>query len=203
LGATLLLAHEPILQAIGDHLVVQDALQPADVIHIIAGADYRAEYAIRLYQEGYGKRLFFTGGWCPEIQGEHGEWGRALALARGVPAGAIVTDDTDVTSTYAEVLRLRAYIAQSPEPIRSVIVVSDPFHMRRVQWTCWRVLGPGIRVQMAPVPFELTPYQRRWWADPASRQYVGEEYLKAVYYIARYQLAFGRLKEWLASLDRE
>jgi len=183
--------------------VVQDALQPADVIHIIAGADYRAEYAIRLYQEGYGKRLFFTGGWCPEIQGEHGELGRALALERGVPAGAIVTDDTEVTSTYAEVLRLQAYIAQSPEPIRSVIVVSDPFHMRRVQWTCWRVLGPGVRVQMAPVPFELTPYRRRWWADPASRQYVRDEYLKTWYYIARHQLAFGRLKEWLASFDRE
>ncbi len=203
LGATLFLAHEPILLAIGDYLVVQDALQPADLIHVIAGHDSRTDHAIRLYQEGYGKRLFFTGGWCSEIQGDHGERGRARALERGVPEEAIVADSTPVTSTYAEVLRLQACIAASPEPVRSVIVVSDPFHMRRVQWTCRRVLGPELHVQMAPVPFELTLYQRRWWADPASRRYVWHEYEKLAYYYARYGLGWRPLSDWLASLDRE
>ena len=37
LGATLLLIHEPVLLAVGDFLVIQNELQPADVIHIISG----------------------------------------------------------------------------------------------------------------------------------------------------------------------
>lgn len=203
LSAALLLAHEPLLLAIGDYLVVQDALQPADLIHVIAGHDGRTDHAIRLYLQGYGKRLFFTGGWCPAIQGEHGERGRAHALEQGVPAGAIATDDTAVTSTYAEVLRLQAYIAASPEPVRSVIVVSDPFHMRRVQWACRQVLGPAVRAQMAPIPFELTSYRRRWWADASSRRYVWREYGKLAYYYARYGLGWRPLSDWLASFDWE
>ena len=56
---------------------------------------------------------------------------------------------------------------------------------------------------MAPVPFEQTPYQQQWWKDERSKRYVKEEYQKFVYYIARYQLSWGPLKEWLASLDKE
>jgi hypothetical protein len=56
-------------------------------------------------------------------------------------------------------------------------------------------------VQMAPVPFGQTPYQRRWWADTVSQQYVRNEYVKLAYYLARYQLSWGPVREWLASLD--
>ena len=203
LGVGLFLDRESMLQAIGDFLVVRDELQPAEVIHVIAGPDYRTDYAIRLYQQGNGERIFFTGGWCRIHQYNHGERGRALALAEGVPPQAIATDESPVTSTYSEVVRLKEFMASSPEPIRSVIVVSDPYHMRRA-WLAYRwVLGKGINLQMAPVPFGLTPYQRRWWTDEASRQYVWDEYRKVVYYVARYQLAWGPLKEWLVSFDRE
>jgi hypothetical protein len=54
---------------------------------------------------------------------------------------------------------------------------------------------------MAPVPFEMSPYQRRWWTDAASHRYVKDEYQKLAYYVARYQLSWGPLKEWLASFD--
>ena len=62
LGATLFLTHERIFLAVGDFLVVRDKLEPADIIHVIAGEDYRTDYAIHLYQQGYGRLLFFTGG---------------------------------------------------------------------------------------------------------------------------------------------
>jgi uncharacterized SAM-binding protein YcdF (DUF218 family) len=84
-----------------------------------------------------------------------------------------------------------------------VTVVSDPFHMRRARWTYRHVLGNEISLQMAPVPFELTPYPRRWWTDEASRKYVKDEYLKMAYYYLRYQLGWGPLQNWLVSLDRD
>jgi uncharacterized SAM-binding protein YcdF (DUF218 family) len=202
LGVSLFLFREPIALAVGDFLVIRDDLQPADVIHVIAGEDYRTDYAIQLYKQGYGKQIFFTGGWCTFHNLYHGEHGRELALQQGVPPEAIAIDDSFVTSTYSETVRLKEFIAQSQAPIRSVIVVSDAYHMRRARWTSRRLLGDEIQVQMAPVPFEMSPYQRRWWTDEASRAYVKEEYLKMFYYYARYRLSLGPMRQWLASLDR-
>lgn len=203
LVAILYLTREPILLAIGDYLVVQDELQTADVIHVISGPDERTDYAIQLYQQGYARHIFFTGGWCTFHNYYHGQHGQQRALEQGVPPEAIAFDDSEVTSTYAEVVRLREFIAHSQTPLRSVIVVSDPYHMRRARWTYRHLLGDRASVQMAPVPFEMLPYQRRWWTDEASRQYVKNEYLKIVYYYARYQFGVELVQKWLASFDRE
>lgn len=200
---SLILYRDQILLIVGNNLVVQDNLSPTDVIHVIAGEDYRALYAIHLYKQGYAKSLFFTGGWCNIHQYYNGQHGKELALALGVPEDAISFDDSPVTSTYAEAELLAAFIGSNPESIQSVTVVSDPYHMRRARWTYRRVLGNGIDILMAPVPFEETPYKQVWWLDRISQNYVREEYTKLLYYIVRYELSWGPIKEWLASLDRE
>ena len=200
---TLFLLREPILQGIGDFLIIEDELHPADVIHVIAGADYRTDHAIQLYRQGLGKQILFTGGRCTCNNYYYGQHDRDLALEQGVPPEAIAIDDTTVTSTYSEVVRLKEFIARSPTPIHSVIVVSDPFHMRRSQWTYRKVLGEGIEILMAPVPFEQTPYQRRWWTDITSQRYVVDEYKKSLYYLLRYQFSQGWVQDWLASFDED
>jgi uncharacterized SAM-binding protein YcdF (DUF218 family) len=146
--------------------------------------------------------LFFTGGWCEIHHNRHGEYGKARSLAQGVSMNAIAIDDSKVTSTYMEAEKLKSWMAHSLTPIHSVIVVSDPFHMRRARWTYRKVLGHNIEVQMAPVPFERTSYRRHWWTDQASRRFVQDEYKKLVYYFLRYQISSGKLKDWLASMDR-
>lgn len=201
LGSSIFLNYKKLLLAVGNTLIVQDELQPADVIHVIAGHDYRTEYAIQLFNQGLGKTVFFTGGWCTEHLYYHGQHARSLALAAGIPQTAIVADDTAVKSTYEEVERLKVWIDQNPSPIRSVLVISDPFHMLRARWTYQQILGEKVKIEMAPVPFALTPYRQEWWTDDLSRGYVRDEYEKLVYYIIRYKLAWGPFKDWLASLD--
>ena len=191
------------LLSLGDFLILRDDLLSADVIHVIAGEDYRTDYAIQLYKQGYGDMLFYTGGWYEKYHYSHGKHAEERSLAQGVPSNAIAYDDSSVLSTYMEAERLKEWIAHNPTPIRSVIIVSDPFHMRRARWAYKKVLGDRIKVQMAPVPFESTPYRRRWWADWESRKYVREEYEKFVYYILRYQISTGKFRAWLASMDRE
>ena len=195
--------HEPMLSAVGDFLVVQDQLQPADVIHVISGPDERADYAIDLFQQGLARQVFFTGGWCPNIQGNHAKRGQERAVAQGIQPQAIAIDGSEVTSTYAEAERLKAFIGESPVPIESVIVVSDPFHMRRAQWTYRQVLGDGVKLQMAPVRFGVSRNVRRWWTDSGSRQMVKDEYVKLVYYSLRYGLDWEPLTKRLAALDRD
>jgi uncharacterized SAM-binding protein YcdF (DUF218 family) len=183
---TLFLTGEQILLAIGNFLVIEDDLQPADVIHVIAGDNYRTDYAIRLFKQGYSKQIFFTGGWCHRHNFYHGKHGKERAIKQGIPIAAVSIDDSEVKSTYSEVVRLKEYIAQSQTPIRSVIVVSDPYHMRRARWTYKKVLDGKTNIQMAPVPFDSLPYQRQWWSDEKSRHYVKNEYLKSFYYYFRY-----------------
>ena len=57
----IILFREQWLMAIGNFLIVQDQLHSGDVIHVIAGNDYRTDYAIQLYKQGYAKTIFFTG----------------------------------------------------------------------------------------------------------------------------------------------
>ena len=201
-GLVLFLIREQWLSSFGNFLIIRDELKPADVIHVIAGEDYRTDYAIQLYKRGLGKTLFFTGGWCTFHNYHHGKHGEERALAQGIPASAIAYDDSSVSSTYSEVQKLREWTEQRPSPVRSVIVVSDPFHMRRARWTYKKVLGDRIETRMAPVPMELTPHRLRWWTDPLSRRYVRAEYEKLIYYILRYQVSRGKLRAWLAAKDR-
>ena len=203
LSIILVLLRERWLMPVADFLVVQDTLRPADVIHTIAGEDYRTDYAIKLYQQGYGKTLFFTGGWCNFHHYDHGKHAQERSFAQGVPLDAIAFDGSKVMSTYMEAERLKEWVERSSAPVRSIIVVSDPFHMRRARWTYRKVFGDQIQLQMAPVPFELTPYQRTWWKDQGSRQNVRDEYSKLIYYLFRYHYSWGFFRDWLASLDTQ
>jgi uncharacterized SAM-binding protein YcdF (DUF218 family) len=196
------LNRERILLAVGDFLVVQDKFEPADIIHVIAGPDHRTDYGIQLYKKDYAKRIFFTGGWCPFHNVYHGEHGKERALEQGIPLEAIAINDSQVRSTYDEVIKLKEFMTQAKVPIHSVIVISDPHHMRRARWTYRQVLGNNIRITMAPVPFGLSPYKRNWWKDRASKRMVKDEYVKFGYYLVRYQLSWGPLKDWLSTLDR-
>jgi uncharacterized SAM-binding protein YcdF (DUF218 family) len=199
----LVISRRTILSTIGNYLVIRDPLQPADIIHVIAGKDARTEYAIRLYQQGYGKKLFFTGGWCVEFSHYHGAASREMAMEAGIASSAIAIDDSTVKSTYDEVLLLKKYIDNSPTPIHSVMVVSDPYHMRRAKWTYQKILGKDIHLIMAPVPFGETYQVEEWWKDPQTTKDVIDEYVKGVYYWLRYQVAWKPLSDWLATLDRE
>jgi uncharacterized SAM-binding protein YcdF (DUF218 family) len=202
LSMTVYWFHESILLAIGDFLIIQDDLQPADVIHVISGPDQRADYGIYLMKQGLGKMIFFTGGWCPTIQGIHADRGEDRAINQGVLPQEIYTDSFQVTSTYEEAVRLKEFIEKSQVPVKSLIIVSDPYHMRRSRWTYKRVLGEEIDLEMAPVPFEYLPYSRDWWKHSESRNFVRQEYLKLLYYYARYKYSWGPITHWLASLDK-
>ena len=174
LSISLAVFRERWLILIGDFLIVQDTLKPADVIHVIAGEDYRTDYAFQLYQQGYGKTVFFTGGWCDIHLYEHGARARDKALAQGLSLDAIASDDSAVMSTYMEAERLKEWIASKSSPVQS----------------------------MAPVPFELTPYQLTWWKDTDSQKYVEEEYFKFIFYLFRYQYSGGFFRDWLSSFDK-
>jgi uncharacterized SAM-binding protein YcdF (DUF218 family) len=126
---------------------------PADAI-VVLGAEVqpsgrpsaalrgRVRRAVALYHDGYAPRVVMTGG-----VGESGiaeaTVMQALAVAHGVPEGAIVLEP-HATRT-VESARAVGALARAAG-WRSVIVVSDPFHLRR---TALLFAAEGLAVQTA------------------------------------------------------
>lgn len=198
----IIIFHTPILLSIGEFIIVQDEIRTADVIHVIAGHDHRVDYVIELFQRGYGKHLFFSGGWCEQLKMNHGEYSLARATSKGVSIHDITTDDGPVDTTYSEIVKLKKFITNSSRPVESVIIVSDPYHMRRVRWAARHIIGNKIDLIMAPVPFDQSPYKRIWWTDKASTLLVWNEYKKNLFYLLRYKWAPRPIRNWLAYFDR-
>ncbi|MCB0164741.1 MAG: YdcF family protein [Anaerolineae bacterium] len=179
LALVLLLMSHPILHGLGHYLMVEeDELQPADLIHSLGGNFSRLDYTDRLYRQGYAPTLFITGDSDAAVY-------RRYLFKKGIPAAAIRPDISHATSTYEEALELNAYLNRHPA-VRSVIIVSSPYHMRRARWTFERVLGHRVTLQFAPVPFKAGHVQPQWWRDPVSRHNVVSEWVKLVYYHLRY-----------------
>jgi hypothetical protein len=82
---TLVLAHERILLAIGDFLVVRDDLRPADVIHALRGGLDRIDYAVELCYQGYAGASLLAGAIAASIRSDlltagASQWGPRCVL---------------------------------------------------------------------------------------------------------------------------
>lgn len=175
---TRVLKDETLLLGLGNFLIVKAELQPADLIHVLGGPRDRPKYALRLFEQGYSEKLLFTG---REIAPCY----KGYAIWRGVPPENLINFESIAQNTYGEAQELKQILEREPA-VRSIILVSSPYHLRRARWTFKTVLGNSIKLQFAPVPFELSYEKQRWWADSLSRQMVVGEYLKLLFYYVRY-----------------
>lgn len=191
-----------MFNTIGRFLVIEDSIRHAEIIHVISGPEYRTRYGIQLMQKGLADEIFFTGGWCETLNGYIGEHSRKLAVYEGVPPDMIAINDSRISTTFEEVELLQEYIEKKGEKIKSVIVVTDPFHSRRARWVYQQVFGDSIDVIMAPVPFDQAGIPDRWWLDGAMAVMVFKEYVKSAYYYVRYKAVSGQMQELIAYFDR-
>jgi uncharacterized SAM-binding protein YcdF (DUF218 family) len=193
----------PVLNLIGDYLIVPDSLEKVDLITAVSGPEYRIVYAADLYKKGLAKTLFFTGGYSEKNQRYEAAWSEYLATINGVPEEAIQTDDATVISTYQEAVELKKYIDAHPEGNYKVVtVVTDPYHTRRAKWAYEKVFGSQVQIRMAPVPFAQTGYSKKWWTSSKTIKMVSEEYFKLAFYKLRYQVATGSFQKWLSQFDK-
>ena len=177
-------------------LVVSDELPRADVIFVLSGAgEYveRTRHAAELWRRGVAPKIVLTndnlrGGWDSSqqrntyfVEREAEELRRA-----GVPAAQIEALPEPVASTYDEAVRLRAHAAK--HGLRSVVVVTSPYHSRRAAWMMRRVFRESdVRVGMSPVEAGAqTPTAFKWWLSARGWRSVAPEYPKLVYYRLRY-----------------
>src|SRR5690606_23574087 len=117
----------------------RDAARPSDAIVVLGAAQYsgrpspvlkaRLDHGIALWKEGIAPVLVLTGGTGDGDTTSEAAVGRRYAMRAGVPLDAILVEAQGRTTV--ESLRAVAAMAEQHE-FRSVVLVSDPFHMLRV-----------------------------------------------------------------------
>lgn len=133
-----------------------DETRPADTAVVLGAAVVgdeptpvfaaRIDHAIDLYREGMVDIIIFTGARSPEDELSEAEAARRYALARGVPADAILTEEASrITS---ENIANAAQIMRQHDLV-SALVVSDPPHMLR---SVRMARDAGIDAASSPTP---------------------------------------------------
>ncbi|MCL4267693.1 MAG: YdcF family protein [Anaerolineae bacterium] len=117
---------------------LRDETRPAEAAIVLGAAVYgerpspifreRINHAIRLYQDGYVQTIIFTGGVGHRDELAEAEVGRTYALARGVPATAVLIE---ITSTNTRQNLANAQTVATENELTTFLIVSTPYHMRR------------------------------------------------------------------------
>lgn len=91
---------------------------------------YRARInaAIFLYQQGRVRWIIFTGGTPRPGYPSEAEVGRQFSAVHGIPVSAMLVD-VESRNTWENLKHAKALMA--PAGIRTVLLVSDPLHMKR------------------------------------------------------------------------
>ena len=169
--------HRLWLEAIARFLIVDDELSPADAIVVLGGGGKeRIEHGVKLYNSGYAARIIMTG-MVHNLPGVTTTWaGFAMqeAVALGVPEDVIIPEeqaiDTDENAEYVKEIMV-------DRGLKSAIVVSSPYHMRRARAIFRKVFKDqaGISLQFSSV--EDSSFQvQGWWKRKRDRSRVIWEY---------------------------
>lgn len=176
--------------------MVHAELASADALVILSGSSTyleRTEWAARLYKEGRAPLIILTndniqGGWSVAEQRNlmFIEIAAAELQRKGVPAEKIERIPEIASGTYEEATLAREYaIARN---LRSILVVTSPYHSRRALQTWRRVFeGSGIEIGLdAPPPGIQSPSPATWWLHSLGWEMVPGEYVKMIYYKIKY-----------------
>ncbi len=142
---------------------VQDDARKADAIIVMGAAQYvghpspvlraRLDHAVALWQRGLAPRVILTGGIGTGDTASEAAVSRTYVMGRGIPDTAILLENEGRTSS--ESLRAAADLMHA-RGVRAGIVVSDPFHMLRLE-----ILGRRFGIDPLTSPALPTPGGRR------------------------------------------
>ena len=171
----------------GNFLVVADPLQRADALIPLAGGQERVVYAAELFNQGCADWFIVTDMPLnvPGIRASYGELVKREATWQGVPEGHILVAPATVETTYQEALAVRQLAEE--RGLRSLIVVTDPFHTRRARMA-FRAAFSDSDINVMVRPVNESWYQANsWWQTRDGLRGTWTEYVKLLLYVVGYR----------------
>jgi uncharacterized SAM-binding protein YcdF (DUF218 family) len=134
----------------------RDGSRPSDCAIVLGAAAYgnkpspvfaeRINHAVELHRRGIVRYLLFTGGRVTAADKSESTVARSHALAAGVPADAILTEE--VSRTTGQNL-MEAQRVMGLHGLKSAVIVSDPLHLKRASSMAHDL---GIEAVTSPTP---------------------------------------------------
>lgn len=157
----------------GSFLVLSESPKQADVIIVLSGGQGRVEKAAELYKAGYALYIILSN--AKESASSSGDM-LQTALNLGIPQDAIHTENA-AKSTYQNAEFTLPIMKE--HDLKSAIVVSSEFHMRRVKLLFERVYKKSD-IELTYVGSTSGYNAKRWWSDRKSRETTFNEYVKMI-----------------------
>ena len=188
-AAIVYLAWHPLLRGAASFWIVQDRIEPADIIIVIGDDDFaadRAKEAAALFRAGWAPQILASGRMLRPYASIADYMARDLQ-SEGVPPSAILrfSHRADDTRDEAEGLRVLA----EQKGWKRILLVTSNYHTRRARYVFRKVLPASVRLEVASAPdSEFDP--ATWWESrPARKRFFLETvgYLQAIWELNRPQ----------------
>ncbi|WP_370222614.1 YdcF family protein [Cytobacillus sp.] len=168
---------------------IEDNLQNGDLIFVPGSskaAKYRLPQAIRLYQEGRASKLLFSGGvkW-PGDELTEAEMLMKKAIGYGIPSKDLFIENISL-HTKENVLASMLVMDRmcGLENISNIIIVTAPFHMRRLHMTLLTYMPKWIHYSLVCSDDGATG-KEQWMQDHYGRKRVLNEAGKIIDYVKK------------------
>ena len=159
---------------------------PADLIVTLGGGiGERDQMVVALYQAGYAKKILLTGmGGVVDSGRVFYRSPRSLfMLKQGIPVDALLFDGV-AANTQQEAVAIAALLNR--HHWRSALVVSDPPHIRRINY-CLQPVFKKAGLSYRLIPSWVPTWQvDRWWENKRWRQFCMNEVVKLAFYTVVY-----------------
>ena len=184
LTGTAIISSEQVLQKIGNYLVYQGPLEPAEAIIVLSGSGTgnRIEAGAELFKKGLGKFIVISG---DEIY--PGYYTHTLmknyAINMGVPEDKIIASKIEgEISTWGEGTDNLGKLKENN--FKSFILVTSAFHSYRAHIIYDQLisdLGYSFKWSVYPANDPQVPI-KDWWQERAARKVIFIEFIKLLYF---------------------
>lgn len=147
----------------GWFIAPDDQLEKADAIIVVSGGDTAARTAtgVNLWKENWAPKLIFAGA-AADGGTSNAAVMRQLAVMQGVPADStFIEERSGTTQENAEFLKP----VLGAQNVRTAILVSSPYHTRRVLVTFQRTYGEAVNFIVHPAT-DAHWSRSSWWKYP-------------------------------------
>ena len=177
-----------LLTGMGGILIVSDPIEKSDAIVVLSGGEGRLEEAARLYDKKMGGLVILTE--TGEVNAKFGKYSDIerfdAMLKLGIPAGALLVTEKTASSTMEEAHVIRKVV--QPMNIKSLIIVTDPFHCFRTHLMFKEEFkDTDIKIMVHAIPGHW--YKSiSWWMSRDGWEATLGEYVRLFYYLLRYNI---------------
>jgi len=182
-----------LLEPIARFLIINDPPKPGESLVVLGGGlgVQRVIHAVKLYEKGIAPIIILTGQEMEfdgrkirfkDIKLTEPRLAGMLAKMYGVPEDFLFFEERS-QSTYEDAKYVKEDLLKMG--LRSAIIVSDPFHMRRVSMI-FRKVFKDTHVSLTFSPADDGEFLLGGLWSPGEIKYILTEYTKIVYYIIRY-----------------